>query len=57
MQQVLEHSLRRSLPVSRTTGSPVSYEAATMLEGPKLIDDILLLPIRAMSTCRNLRIP
>ena len=36
--------------VSRTTGSPVSYEAATMLEGPKLIDDILLLPIRAMST-------
>ena len=35
---------------SRTTGSPVSYESATMLEEPKLIDDILLLPIRAMST-------
>ena len=35
---------------SRTTGSPVSYETATMLEQPKLIDDILLLPIRAMST-------
>ena len=35
---------------SRTTGSPVSYEMATMLEEPKLIDDILILPIRAMST-------
>lgn len=35
---------------SRTTGSPVSYETATMLEEPILIDDILLLPIRAMST-------
>lgn len=35
---------------SRTTGSPVSYQTATMLEEPKLIDDILLLPIRAMST-------
>ncbi len=35
---------------SRATGSPVSYETATMLEEPKLIDDILLLPIRAMST-------
>ena len=35
---------------SRTRGSPVSYETATMLEEPKLIDDTLLLPIRAMST-------
>ncbi|KAK4696221.1 hypothetical protein P7C71_g1666, partial [Lecanoromycetidae sp. Uapishka_2] len=32
------------------TGAEVTYLNATMLEEPKLIGDILLLPIRAMST-------
>ena len=36
--------------VSHTTNSTVSYETATMLEEPMLINVILLLPIRAMST-------
>lgn len=36
--------------VSRKTGKKFTHKAATMLEEPKLIDDILILPIRAMST-------
>ncbi|CAD6581929.1 MAG: hypothetical protein ASARMPREDX12_000708 [Alectoria sarmentosa] len=35
---------------SRVTGKKFTYKDATMLEEPKLIDDILILPIRAMST-------
>ena len=34
---------------SRVTGTDVTYADATMLEEPKMIDDILILPIRAMS--------
>lgn len=34
---------------TRATGTEITYLNATMLEEPKLIDDILLLPIRAMS--------
>ena len=36
--------------VSRVTGKKFTYKDATMLEQPKLVDDILILPIRAMST-------
>lgn len=36
--------------VSRATGKKITHKDATMLEEPKLIDDILILPIRAMST-------
>ena len=36
--------------VSRVTGKKFTYKDATMLEEPKLVDDILILPIRAMST-------
>ena len=36
--------------VSRVTGKKFTHKDATMLEEPKLIDDILILPIRAMST-------
>ena len=35
---------------SRVTGKKFTHKDATMLEEPKLIDDILILPIRAMST-------
>ena len=35
---------------SRVTGKKLTHKDATMLEEPKLIDDILILPIRAMST-------
>ena len=35
---------------SRVTGKKFTYKDATMLEQPKLVDDILILPIRAMST-------
>ncbi len=35
---------------SRVTRKKVTHKDATMLEEPKLIDDILILPIRAMST-------
>ena len=35
---------------SKVTGTIVTYANATMLEEPKLVDDILLLPIRAFST-------
>lgn len=35
---------------SAATGTKVTYLNATMLEEPKLIGDVLLLPIRAMST-------
>lgn len=35
---------------SRVTGGTFTHKDATMLEEPKLIDDILILPIRAMST-------
>lgn len=35
---------------TRVTGKKFTYKDATMLEEPKLIDDILILPIRAMST-------
>lgn len=35
---------------SRVTRKKFTYKDATMLEEPKLIDDILILPIRAMST-------
>ena len=41
---------------SRTTGTNIEYLNATMLEEPKLIDDILLLPIRAMSTAEADRV-
>lgn len=34
---------------SRATGKKFTHKDATMLEEPKLIDDILILPIRAMS--------
>lgn len=34
----------------RATGSPESYEVATMIEEPMLINDILRLPIRVVST-------
>ena len=36
--------------VSRVTGKKFTHKDATMLEEPMLIDDILILPIRAMST-------
>ena len=36
--------------VSRMTGKKFTHKDATMLEEPKIIDDILILPIRAMST-------
>ena len=36
--------------LSRVTGKKFTYKDATMLEQPKLVDDILILPIRAMST-------
>ena len=35
---------------TRVTGRKITHKDATMLEEPKLIDDILILPIRAMST-------
>ena len=35
---------------SHVTGKKFTHKDATMLEEPKLIDDILILPIRAMST-------
>ena len=35
---------------SQMTGTEITYADATMLEEPKLIDDIVILPIRAMST-------
>lgn len=35
---------------TRVTGKKITHKDATMLEEPKLIDDILILPIRAMST-------
>lgn len=35
---------------SRVTGKKFTHKDATMLEEPKLIDDVLILPIRAMST-------
>lgn len=35
---------------TRVTGKKFTHKDATMLEEPKLIDDILILPIRAMST-------
>ena len=35
---------------SRVMGKKFTHKDATMLEEPKLIDDILILPIRAMST-------
>lgn len=35
---------------SRASGKKFTHKDATMLEEPKLIDDILVLPIRAMST-------
>lgn len=34
---------------TRVTGKKVTHKDGTMLEEPKLIDDILILPIRAMS--------
>ena len=36
--------------ISKATGRVITYTDATMLEEPKLIDDILLLPIRAFSS-------
>ena len=36
--------------VSKVTGRTITYADATKLEEPKLIDDILLLPIRAFSS-------
>ena len=36
--------------VSRVTGKKFTHKDATMLEEPMLVDDILILPIRAMST-------
>ena len=36
--------------VTRVTGKKFTHKDVTMLEEPKLIDDILILPIRAMST-------
>jgi len=41
---------------SKATGTKVTYENATMLEEPILIEDILLLPIRAFSTAEASRI-
>lgn len=35
---------------TRVTGKKFTHKDGTMLEEPKLIDDILILPIRAMST-------
>ena len=35
---------------SKVTETTITYENGTLLEEPKLIDDILLLPIRAFST-------